>query len=204
MMLALISVSFRSQIKQRLKAIVGLIRNVDIDKNCFECSKLFIDNVVTHEQAYQSEGITPQDEDNGLETLLAKGILVELKPSNFYTIRELNHSKPYLLPKAHTLIDTLANSYFQKCQESKLLYVPFTITSATRTTKSVKSLMKTNPNSIKNSAHLRGKTFDISYTAFNKNERQSKMFILSLNQLREAGRCFVKFERNGTLHITVN
>lgn len=81
--------------------------------------------------------------------------------------------------------------------------VPFTISSLTRSTESVEKLMNNNRNAIKNSSHLKGKTFDISYRAFNKNKQQTIAFIAVLEELRNQNRCFVKFERNGCLHITV-
>ncbi len=52
-------------------------------------------------------------------------------------------------------------------------------------------------------AHLRGKTFDISYRAFNNNPKQTQAFIEVLKEFRIQNRCFVKFEKNGCLHITV-
>lgn len=59
-------------------------------------------------------------------------------------------------------------------------------------------------NSIKNSAHLHGKTFDVSYAAFTSNSRQLGLFIETISLLRRQNKCYVKFERNGCLHITVN
>ena len=53
-------------------------------------------------------------------------------------------------------------------------------------------------------AHLKGKTFDISYRAFSKNRKQLKKFIQALDTLHNMKKCYVKFERNGCLHITAN
>ena len=83
-------------------------------------------------------------------------------------------------------------------------YVRFDITSATRSINSVNELSKENPNAIKNSAHLRGKTFDISYGAFSGYKIQLKLFIEALSELKNQKKCFVKYERNGCLHITVH
>jgi hypothetical protein len=65
-------------------------------------------------------------------------------------------------------------------------------------------LGKENENSIENSPHLRGKTFDMSWRAFGENEAQLKLFTSALLELKNQKKCFVKFERNGCLHITVN
>jgi hypothetical protein len=73
----------------------------------------------------------------------------------------------------------------------------------TRSTASINKLLTKNGNAIKNSAHLRGKTFDISYRASNNNKKTNKGFIAVLNELKNKSRCYVKFERNGCLHINV-
>lgn len=114
------------------------------------------------------------------------------------------YSTLVLMPKAILFLDQLSILYQQKCTDNRIEYIPFEITSATRSNESVKKLTKTNINARDNSAHLRGKTFDISYNAFYKQERQLDLFIASLNALKKENRCFVKYERNGCLHITVN
>jgi hypothetical protein len=82
--------------------------------------------------------------------------------------------------------------------------VPFTISSATRSKESVDELMENNDNAIKNSPHLHGKTIDIKYSAFNKNTEQLKVFTTTLLLFKNKNKCFVKYERNGCLHTTVN
>ena len=59
-------------------------------------------------------------------------------------------------------------------------------------------------NAITESAHLMGETFDINYKAIGSNIKQFKVFSDVLNQYRKRGLCFVKYESNGCLHITVN
>jgi hypothetical protein len=83
--------------------------------------------------------------------------------------------------------------------------IPIVFSSGTRSVEGVKRLQKRNENSIKESAHLRGKTFDINYTQFGKkNKQQVEVFVKILNKYNKENRCFVKFEQNGCLHITVN
>jgi hypothetical protein len=195
----------RHKIKRKIKYVAD--RSVSLlfgrTSSCYNCATLFDDKVAVHEQAYQTEGILPQARDAGLEVLLANEILIKLSSNQFYHVLDFSYSKPYLLPKGLTFIDTLAYTYRAQCQQKRLAYVPFTISSGTRSVASIEKLMKHNINSIRNSSHLRGKTFDVSYTAFDKNEDQLMAFIAALNQLRKEGRCYVKYERNGTLHITV-
>ncbi|EOR95464.1 hypothetical protein ADIARSV_1380 [Arcticibacter svalbardensis MN12-7] len=47
-------------------------------------------------------------------------------------------------------------------------YIPFTISSLTRSKQSVSDLVDNNANAVLNNAHLRSKTFDISYRTFYK------------------------------------
>ena len=85
--------------------------------------------------------------------------------------------------------------------DAGLGYVKFTLSSLTRSKQSVAALMDENDNSIANSAHLRGKTFDISYAAFGRNRKQLKLFTKVLKEMRSEGLCYVKYERNGCLHM---
>ena len=87
---------------------------------------------------------------------------------------------------------------------NNLDYIPLTITSLTRTKESVNRLIQNNQNAIEESAHLKGKTFDISYKAFGSNTKQFGLFADILNEERKKELCFVKYESNGCLHITVN
>ena len=172
--------------------------------NCPCCPNLFTDNVATHEKAYTSgEGITPQKNDAGLLKLLKQKKLIEIRSNKYYIIRKMDYAKPYILPKGKKFIDALATLYAEKCSQERIEYIPFTITSITRTIDSVNELTNSNPNGIKNSAHLKGKTFDVSYTAFKEKSKQKSLFIKSLKEMRSKKRCYVKFERNGCLHITV-
>jgi uncharacterized protein YcbK (DUF882 family) len=171
---------------------------------CQGCETLFNDGIKAHEKAYQNEGIAVQHTDAGLFKLEQKSILKNIESNDLYIVRDFNHSQPMLLPKAIMYLDKLSILYKQKCMANHTKYVRFDITSATRSIKSVKKLSKENPNAIMNSAHLKGKTFDISYGAFFGYKKQLKLFIEALSELKNQKKCFVKYERNGCLHITVN
>lgn len=171
---------------------------------CKNCSELFNDGVAVHEQAYVNEGIIPVDTDEEIVALFNEGVLVEIATNDYYKVNNLEHSQPYILPKAKKFIDNLADTYATYCALDSLTYIPFTITSVTRSKQSVNKLMRGNSNAIENSAHLKGKTFDMSYSAFNGNKKQLQQFVDALNTLHTQQKCFVKFERNGCLHITAN
>ena len=109
---------------------------------------------------------------------------------------------PYLLPIGEKFLLALGERYSEKCDAAGIKYVPFVVTSLTRSTKSVKKLRRGNRNAIENSAHLKGKTLDISYRKFENNQKQLNLFVDALYELKQEGWCFVKYERTGCLHIT--
>jgi uncharacterized protein YxeA len=171
--------------------------------NCPKCAKTFNDDVETHNLAYNREGIKPQIDFDALDKLHQKKVLVKLENNHLYTIKELEHSRPYLLPKAALFLEDFAKIYENKCRQKSLKYIPFEITSLTRSESSVKSLMIRNRNSIKESGHLKGKTFDINYSDFGGYRKQQELFLETLKELRNKRKCYIKYEKNGCLHITV-
>lgn len=205
--LCLLAFKFRFQIKNRIVYYYGKVMNIGRRKNntiCKNCDILFKDGINTHEKAYKHEGIIIQETDEGLIQLGKKNVLKEIESNNFYIVQDFTHSQPLLLPKAIDFINELSILYQQKCTEKNIDYVPYEITSGTRSKESVERLGKENENSIENSPHLKGKTFDMSWRAFDGNEGQLKLFTSALTELKNQKKCYVKFERNGCLHITVN
>lgn len=204
--LCLLAIKYRFQIKNRIVYYYGKVMNIDRKKNnttCKDCDVLFSDGIKVHEKAYKYEGIKPQKTDEGLIQLGKKNVLKEIESNEFYILQDLTHSQPLLLPKAIDFINELSILYLQKCTEKNIDYVPYEITSGTRSKESVERLGKENENSIENSPHLKGKTFDMSWRKFDGYEAQLKLFTSALSELKNQKKCFVKFERNGCLHITV-
>ena len=176
--LLLIGYPYRTKVKHKLKALLGYstTRSGGGSGSCPGCSTIFTDNVKVHQLAFSKEGIAPQKEDEDLHNLFNSGKLVKLQTNPLYIIRQTRFSCPYILPNAKVFIEDLAVQYKQKCTTDSITYVPFTISSITRSRESVQALMKNNDNAIRNSAHLRGKTIDISYRAFNKNKKHKKNY----------------------------
>lgn len=201
--LIFIAYPYRGRIKHKIKALLGYSSGgFGGSGSCPNCSTIFTDNVKTHSTALY-DGIKPQINDTDLDRLSKSGKLIKLETDSLFIVRKTRFSRPYILPKGFSFIQDLSTQYYKKCVSDSIKYVPFTISSLTRSIKSVDKLMDNNSNAIKNSAHLKGKTFDISYRAFNNNPKQTKAFIHVLEKLRIQNRCFVKFEKNGCLHITV-
>lgn len=205
--LCILAIPFKDQIKNNIVFYYGKIMNIGRrinNTNCKDCDVLFRDGINAHEKAYKREGIKAQKADEDLIQLNKKNVLKEIESNEFYIVRDLTHSQPLLLPKAIDFIDKLSILYQQKCTEKNIDYLRYEITSGSRSKESVKKLREESTVAIENSPHLKGKTFDMSWRAFGDNKDQLRSFTSALAELRNQKKCFVKFERNGCLHITVN
>lgn len=172
---------------------------------CESCDQHFTDGISVHELAYKKEGIKSQKNSLGLKNLESKGVLKTITTNDYYIVRDMDYSDPLLLPKAVDLLTNIGRLYMSEIDKAKLKYVPFEITSATRTIESVERLKQGNDNAIKNSAHLKGKTFDIGYINFANYPQQRALFINVLKSLREEKKCFVKYEVvQKCFHVTAN
>ena len=174
------------------------------DGTCPNCQIMFTDDVQEHKKAYYNEGIEPQVYNVDLRKLYRNKRLKKLESNDLFYVRNLKYSEPYILPKAYNFIYKICEEYNDSCLNNDIDYIPIVITSVTRTKESVEKLKKINQNAIQESAHLRGKTFDISYKKFGNYNKQLKLFTGILLNNNKNSLCFVKYERNGCLHITVN
>ena len=194
---------FRKKLRMKVKRLFHKTYFSNNDDSCTGCAMFFQDGISAHQSAYRKEGIRPAKDFVQLRQFINNGTLIEIKSCKFYEVEPMDASLPCLLPKGVDFINGLALEYNTLCNQKNLAYVPFRITSATRTTQSVKHLMEGNENAIKNSPHLLGKTMDISYI-FNKNDSlQKELFIQALSNLKKKGLCYVKYEVNRKcFHIT--
>ena len=170
---------------------------------CPDCHLKFNDVHRIHMKAYKTEGIVPQENSKGLKRLYKKRKLVLVKDTEFYKIKDLTHSHPYVLSSCLLFLDDLGYAYKESCEKANITYEPFYISSLTRTKYDVNRLKKNNANAITESAHLRGKTLDIDYRMFSSKEH-IQLFINVLESFKKEKMCYVKYELNGCLHITVN
>lgn len=191
---------YRGLLKYEVKSFIASQSRKNA--NCQNCDQYFNDNVKTHELALKTSVIKPQKELADLDKLKEKGILIELITNDDYIISDMDFSRPYVVPKVGAFLNELTRNY--KSELGDLNYVRFEITSATRSKRSARQLMGNNVNAITNSAHLKGRTFDISYVRFGTNTTQLNALINALKKMRENKMCYVKYEQaQGCLHITV-
>jgi hypothetical protein len=194
---------FKSNILSAIKIIYGSYLVSTKSVHCTGCAEEFIDGRKTQLKAYTVESISPQETDQDLEGLFKTGVLRKITSNSSYCVASLTHSQPYVLPKVDTFLTELSQLYRWQCDSTNIAYHRFTITSFTRSREAIRRLMKVNPNSIEESGHLYGKTIDLSYSHFVGLPKHSDAFVRALKGLRRKKRCYVKFERNGCLHLTV-
>jgi uncharacterized protein YcbK (DUF882 family) len=200
-----LTMSFREapSLKGRKKTTVSSV-------NCVKCANVFDDGVEKHRMVTKNSALkAPLRNQKHIRRYVANSQLAPLKSGNGYMVAKMTYSYPYLTVKAVDFVEQLSLAYRQACQLKGIPFRPFIITSALRTSESVSRLTKVNGNAIRESAHLYGTTFDISWFRFGRNQAPSQRnldaLVSVLTSFREAGACFVKYEKQqACFHITVN
>ena len=167
-----------------------------------------------HLSAAQRIGVSPLQNRAAAEKLGKK--VVEIKSGDLYQVDSLTHSIPFLVPRASALLDTIGANFLDSLESKGLNPNQVIVTSVLRTHDDVKRLGKRNVNASKNSAHVYGTTFDITYKRFHKVEdpdgrpmqgvrEDTLKMVLSevLRDLKKKEKCYVKYElKQACFHIT--
>ena len=140
--------------------------------------------------------------------------LVEIKTTDNYIVDSLTHSVPYLIPSAKRELDAIGAEWADILSRNELPHYRFYVTSVLRTQEDIRFLQRSgNVNSVTQSCHCYGTTFDLAYMRYDKvtrtrdymHEDNLKLVLgqVLLNHQR-AGRIFVKYEaKQSCFHITV-
>ena len=178
----------------------------DINDSCFEEKNFALelnDRVVHYLKESFSKGTGKLlNSKKQILRYVNSGKLVRISDNEYYTIGKMRFSYPYLTQNAHSFLDELGKRFHLALENTSLQCTQFKLTSLLRTTSSVERMMKNNKNSIKNSSHLHGTTFDISYANFvhaktlSNSEISYLAGVLSrtLWELRKERKCFVTYE----------
>lgn len=168
----------------------------------------------THLAVAKKIGIRPLKNREAAVNMGSK--LVEIKSGDLYVVDSLTHSIPFLVPKASALLDSIGANFLDSLESKGLNPNRVIVTSVLRTNDDVKRLGKRNINASKNSAHVYGTTFDITYKRFNKVEdpdgrpmqdvrADTLKLVLSevLRDLKKKDLCYIKYElKQACFHIT--
>ena len=140
--------------------------------------------------------------------------LVEIKTNDNYIVDSLTHSVPYLIPSAAHELEAIGAEWADILARNGLPHYRFYVTSVLRTEEDIRYLQKSgNINSVTQSCHCYGTTFDLAYMRYNKvshtrtymHEDNLKLVLgqVLLNHQR-AGKIYVKYEwKQSCFHITV-
>lgn len=176
-------------------------------------NKSFNDLNELHMVSAISNGISPMQTRD--DTLMLEKELVRIPDAlETYTTYNLTHSVPFLVPSATQLLMDISLNFRDSLYSKNMPIYRIFVTSVTRTDDDIAKLTKRNINSIENSAHRYGTTFDISWKRFEKRdnphsedinpERLKYVLGQTLFDLQQQQRCYIKHERKqACFHITV-
>lgn len=159
-------------------------------------------------------GVTPVQNREEAESRKAELVYVGSNP--YFFIDKLHSSIPYLVPRASVLLQDIGRSYFDSLQIKGIPLHKIIVTSVLRSKDDVAKLRGHNGNATQNSCHLYGTTFDVCYNRYKtvqapgeqrrevRNDTLKWVLAEVLRDMREKGRCWVKYEvHQGCFHITV-
>lgn len=104
--------------------------------------------------------------DAEVDKLSRKFILVKVGDNQFFKLKTLTHSRPYLIPEAIDMLNEIGYRFQEKLKEKKYPMYKFCVTSLLRTEDEQNKLSRRNSNATNHSSHLYGTTVDISYKDF--------------------------------------
>lgn len=137
--------------------------------------------------------------------------LIKVSSCELYSIDQLTHSMPYLVPEAASLLETIGRNFRDSLKSKNKEGHKFRVTSLLRSAHSVKKLKRVNRNATDSSTHQLGTTFDITYSTFDHDRNAKSIsdeelkYVLAevLRDLRAANKCMVKYEiKSPCFHIT--
>ena len=120
-----------------------------------------------HLEMADSLGVPPLRGEGDLAGHLRTGDLVPLHDTEFYVVRVLEHSKPFVRPLLRDRLDEVGRRFQARLAQAGLPPYRYTVSSALRTADLQRDLGRTNRNATAGrSSHEYGASADIVYTRF--------------------------------------
>ena len=120
-----------------------------------------------HLDRADSLGVPPLDTEAELATHLRTGRLVPLVDNEFYVVRILEHSKPFVRPVLRERLDEVGRRFQTALADAGLPPFRVTVSSALRTADLQRDLARTNRNATSGrSSHEYGTSVDLVYTRY--------------------------------------
>ena len=118
-----------------------------------------------------------------------------------YIIDSLTHSVPYLIPSAKRELDSIGAEWADILQRNGLPHYRFRVTSILRTEEDIRALQRSgNINSVTQSCHCYGTTFDLAYMHYNKVTR-TRDYVLEDNLKLVLGQVLLNEQRKGHIYV---
>ena len=118
-----------------------------------------------------------------------------------YIIDSLTHSVPYLIPSAKRELDSIGAEWADILQRNGLPHYRFRVTSILRTEEDIHALQRSgNINSVTQSCHCYGTTFDLAYMHYNKVTR-TRDYVLEDNLKLVLGQVLLNEQRKGHIYV---
>jgi len=115
-----------------------------------------------HIEWADSLGVDPLTSESELAGHLSEGRLVPLLDTEFYTVRVLEHSKPFVLPRLREELDRIGRAFQAELARAGVPPYRFAVSSALRTADLQRDLGRTNRNATSGtSSHEYGASVDI-------------------------------------------
>lgn len=112
-------------------------------------------------------GVPQPVTDEARERLLAEGRLVPLEDSEFWAVRDLEHSTALVTPDVVALLEDIGQRFHERLDALGLPPLRLEVTSVLRTADDQARLRRTNPNAARGvSTHQFGTTVDVAYSSF--------------------------------------
>lgn len=172
--------------------------------------KEFNDSNHVHLEAARALGFSPIESSKEILNLQRPVVRIESCP-DFY-VDPPTHSFTYLVPEAADLLHEIGRRFNKTLQERGGGAYRIKVSSLLRTPATVSRLRRVNRNATSESTHSYGTTFDISYSKFicddprethRTFEDLKNLLGEVLHDLRNEGRCYVKYEvKQSCFHIT--
>ncbi len=171
--------------------------------------RLLNDSNYLHKQAAKTLGL--EIVDGPYRAWNTKRPIVRVSSCEEYFVDTLTHSYPYLVPEAADLLQEIGHRFRDTLHARGGGEYRIRMTSALRTSGTIRRLRRINRNAVDTSAHQFGTTFDIAYNKYicdGTNHPRTANDLKNLlaeiiSDLRQEGRCYVKYERKqGCFHIT--
>ncbi len=184
-------------------------------RSVYSYDKCFPDVQDVQIEAARKWGVKPVK--NREEAELRKEDLVYVGANPFYCVdKGMRRSIPYLVPRASNLLQTIGRNFLDSLFVKGIPLHRIIVSSVLRTDEDVAHLLRSNPNANEQSCHRFGTTVDIAYNRYSTVshpdgpvrrtvQNDTLKWVLSevLRDLRESGRCYIKYEKKqGCFHIT--